>query len=247
MKNPIELQAMVRRRVRRRRAWRRLRILALVLVVIAALSAAAFGVSRGVAYGRKLWDEHHRSTTTTTQATTAATSSTTTTFAGPPRCTTAELAAYMFSWRITDNVLYEVVQLHSNSPAPCTLLGFPTLGALDTAGAALPAPNHPLASLGATPGAPAAAPAPVVLSTVGATAWFELAFATNCSQTLTSGPPPAGSTGACYAGAQLAITPPAAVTPLVIAQPLPFNYSTNGILVGPFLAGAAPGSPPVGL
>lgn len=222
-----------------------MRTVLLVLLGIAAAGTAAFGVDRAVAYGRKLWAEHHPAAPTTTDVPLSrVTTSTTTTLPGPPRCTGTDLAGYLFNWQTVGGTLYEDVQVRSSAPSPCTLAGYPTLGAEDADGLALPAPNHQVSSLGSTTGFAASTPAPVVVP-AGGTAWFELSFSNVCGQVLETATAPPDVANACYAGARLLVTPPSSPTPVVVDQPLPFTYATTGLSVGPFLAGAPPSAPPV--
>jgi hypothetical protein len=204
------------------------------------VGAAAIGIDRGVVFARHLWAEHHRpaappSTTTTTAATT-------TTIAGPPRCASAQLNAYLYNWRITDGTLYEVVVLADTSATPCTLDGYVGFSVTAAGGGTLPAPVHDDPILGAAAGA-SAVPVTVVS---GQRAWFEFTYPVTCATVLSPGQASSGAPGECYEGAFLGVIVSQATMALEVIQPLRFTYGTAGFTVGPFGSGTPPASPPVG-
>jgi len=247
-KNPLRVQEMVRRRVRRRQLWRRTRIGALVAGAIVVVGGAAFGIDRMVValtryYGSPTHTSSHQSTPITS-------GSTTTVAAGPPGCVGAQLTGTVANWQATAGTTYETVTLTNISTSTCTLDGFPALGANAQNGAALPAPTRNVATLGSSSSspsssAPASAPAPVSVAP-GATGWFELAFSDVCSQVLTPGAAPSSSSNACYPGISLQVTPPKTTSSLLVTEPFRFDYGTSGFEVGPLLSGSPPSSPPIG-
>ena len=245
MKNPVKVQEMVRRRVRRRQMWRRTRVGVLVVAGVIAGGSAAFGIDRMVVAihryyaGRPHPAGHPAAVTSTTPATT------TTTPPGPGVCVGADLTGTVSNWQATSGVTYEIVTLTNISPSGCSLSGYPTLGANAQNGAALPATTRNVATLGFAPGAPTSSAAPVNVGP-GATTWFELAFSDNCSQVLTPGAGPSAAPGACYPGQWLQVAPPRTTSAVLVTQPLRFNYGSAGFEVGPFMPAPPPSSPPVG-
>jgi Protein of unknown function (DUF4232) len=244
MKNPVKVQEMVRRRVRRRTLWRRTRVGVLVAVGVIATGSAAFGIDRMVValhryYGGQPHPAGHAGTaaTSTTPPTTAAPT-------GPPVCVAADMTGAMTNWQSTNGVTYEIVTLTNISSSPCTLSGFPSLGANAPNGSALPAAARDVTSLGATPSTPASGPTAVTVAQ-GAGSWFELAFGDNCTQVLNPGAAASTATGDCYAGQWLQVFPPKTTSAVLVNQPLKFDYQTSGFEVGPFMAPPPPSSPPV--
>jgi Domain of unknown function (DUF4232) len=240
-RDPRTTQSRVRRLVRRRRRARVAKVLGIVLAVVVLGGLAAFGIDRGVVYGRRLWAEHHRPappsvTTTTTFAIPA------TTITGPPLCLDSQVRGYLYNWRITSGTLYETVALEAASPTPCTLYGYAALTASADGGVTLPSPNSHVASLGATG---AAQPSQVTIAT-GQAAWFELTYPVTCTTVLAPGPAASVSPGDCFRGSSLGVLVPGGTTPIAVTQPLRFNYGVAGFRVGPFWPGTPPGSPPVG-
>jgi hypothetical protein len=239
-RDPLVTQEKVRRMVRHRRRMHRAKIASLIFLVLVVVGAAAIGIDRGVVFARHLWAEHHRpaappSTTTTTAATT-------TTIAGPPRCASAQLNAYLYNWRITDGTLYEVVVLADTSATPCTLDGYVGFSVTAAGGGTLPAPVHDDPILGAAAGA-SAVPVTVVS---GQRAWFEFTYPVTCATVLSPGQASSGAPGECYEGAFLGVIVSQATMALEVIQPLRFTYGTAGFTVGPFGSGTPPASPPVG-
>jgi hypothetical protein len=239
-RDPLVTQEKVRRMVRHRRRMHRAKIASLIFLVLVVVGAAAIGIDRGVVFARHLWAEHHRpaappSTTTTTAATT-------TTIAGPPRCASAQLNAYLYNWRITDGTLYEVVVLADTLATPCTLDGYVGFSVTAAGGGTLPAPVHDDPILGAAAGA-SAVPVTVVS---GQRAWFEFTYPVTCATVLSPGQASSGAPGECYEGAFLGVIVSQATMALEVIQPLRFTYGTAGFTVGPFGSGTPPASPPVG-
>jgi len=242
--------------VRRRRRARLAKIASLVLLALVLAGTAAFGVDRGIVFGRHLWARLHRPSPPTSTTTTLYSAPPTTLPA--PQCDDRQTNAYLYDWEITSGTLYEVVALTNTSSSPCSLAGYATLVATDQNGAALPSPNHAQASLGAGAGA---SPTPVLLTPDGQ-AWFEFSYPVTCSQVLVPGPTEAVVPGDCFEGATLAVsvsgggtttagttagttTGGAATTTLDVRQPVRFTYGVEGFAVGPFASGTPPASPPV--
>jgi len=237
--DPFVTQEKVRRIVRRRRRLRRTKIASVTLLVLTVLGAAAIGVNQGVVFARHLWAEHHRHTAPPSTTTTAA--PTTTTIPGPPLCASAQLNAYLYNWRITNGILFEVVALADTSTTPCTLAGYVSLSVAAAGGGTLPTPVDHDPTLGAAAGA-SAVPVPVAS---GQRAWFEFTYSVACTTVLSPGEAPSGAQGECYEGASLGVIVPQATTALEVGQPLRFTYGTVGFTVGPFGSGTPPASPPV--
>jgi len=225
--------------VRHRRRIRRAKVTTLTVLIVVALGAAAFGIDRGVVFAHHLWAEHHRPVAQPVATTTAPT---TTTIPGPPRCTTAQLNAYLYNWRITAGTLYEVVAMTDTSAAPCTLAGYVGLSVTAPGGGTLAAPVHDDPTVGSAAGA-ATAPVPM---TSGQRAWFEFTYPVTCTSVLPAGQQSSGTPGECYQGLSLGVVAPQAATPILVAQPLRFTFGTAGFTVGPFGPGTPPSSPPVG-
>jgi len=243
MKSPHAVQSMVRRRVRRRRMWHRLRVAALVVLGVVALAAAAFGVDRMVVslhryYSSPSHSPHHAASSTTTNA------PTTTTTPGPPACVGGQLSGQVATWRISNSTTYEIVELTNVSQSPCTLSGYPTLAVNGANGTALPAATQQVATLGSdVPGAPPG-PTSVVIGPSGR-AWFELTYPELCEHVLSPGAAPVTGPDVCYAGSVLLVTPPHTASPLIITQPLRFTYGIQGFQIGPFEPGYPPRYVPV--
>ena len=238
--NPQNTQDRMRRLVRHRRRVRRAKIASVVLIALVVAGAAALGVDKGIAFGRRLWAEHHRpappSPTTTTVF-----SPSTTTIPGT-LCTSTQLNAYLYNWRIASGTLYEVVAVTGRSSAPCTLTGYPKVIASGSDGQDLLSPNSPVVSLGVTAGA--AAPAPVEV-TPGQGAWFEFTYPVACTTVLGPGPQASVAPGDCFEGATLGVVVAPGAAALHVNQPVRFDYGVAGFSVGPFRAGNPPSSPPV--
>jgi len=239
MNDPLRAQQMVRRQVRRRRRWRRLRVAFLVILASTAVLAAAYGIDRLAVVVHKFYVEHHH-TRPQASGTTHKTTSTTTTVPGSPRCDSPQLSALVSDWRETGGAVEEDVTLTNISPTPCTLTGYPALGVVDQTGTPLPATNDDLATL-ASPGAFGAPQpsAPVALAH-GARASFELVFSNTCGHVLEPGEPTTGALNDCYDGVWLEVTPPQGTSPLLVTQPVRLTYTTSGLQVGPFQAGDGP-------
>jgi hypothetical protein len=242
--DPLRAQQMVRRQVRRRRLWRRLRIAVLVVVTSAVVLAAAFGIDRLVVVAHKFYTEHHHSSPPAKAVTNHVTSTTTSTVPGPPRCTSPEVSAVVSDWRETAGTVEETVTLTNVTLAPCTLDGYPVLGAGAQNGTPLPAPNSDVAGLGATSAFGTPLPATPVTVAHGATASFELTYANVCGVLLQPGQAATGVPHECYDGLWLEVTPTPGSSPLVVTEPLRLTYATSGFEVGPFQAGG--GAPLVG-
>jgi hypothetical protein len=241
MHNPQSVQDMVRRRVRRRRMWRRVRIGLLGLGAAIVVGGAAFGIDRMVVSIHRYYATRPQpkpNLVTTSQPTT------TTTAPGPPNCLSAQLNAAVYNWQGTGGAIYETVALTNISGSPCTLSGYPGLGVSAQNGTALPAPTTDVATLGSVPGAPAVSPVALAV-TPGTRAWFELSFPDVCDEVLAPGAVAGSTPNACYAGNWLDVTPPGTTSPLLVTEPLRFTYGTAGFHVGPFVAGTPPSSPPV--
>ena len=245
MSNPMAVQELVRRRVRRRRRMRRVRTALLVTVTVLALGGAAFGIDRMVVALHHYYAGHPGPKGPSTTGTTPVSRATTTsTVAGPPACQSPQLGASVYYWSGTGSAIYEIVTVNNISGSPCTLAGYPTLGASAANGTPLPAPTADVATLGSVPGGAPASTAPVALAP-GTRAWFELSFPEACDHVLQPGAPTAGVTNACYAGSELQVTPPKATSPLLVTEPLHFDYGTAGFQVGPFQSTPPPSRPPV--
>jgi len=245
MRNPMAVQEMVRRRVRRRRLLRRLRVGVLVVAIVVACGAAAFGIDRMVVSLHRYYAGHGGPAASSTTVVAGAPTPTVTATPGPPACTSPQLSVGVWYWIGTGTSIYEILTMSNISGTPCTLVGYPTLGASAFDGAALPAPATDDPSLGSVPGGPPASSAPVTLGP-GTRAWFELGFPDNCSVVLVPGAAaPAGVSDACYRGNYLEVTPPRATSPLLVTEPFHFDYGVAGFDVGPFQGGEPPRTPPV--
>ncbi len=240
MKNPQSVQQMVQRRVRRRRLWRRARIVILVLSVTIAAGGAAFGIDRMVVALRK----YYASPAHSSRGTDASTSSVprTTLASGPPPCVSGQLSGSVTNWEDVSDTTYETVSLTNISLSQCTLQGYPGLAVNSANGTALPAATQDVATMGASTGAAAAAATAVVVAPE-ARAWFELSYPDVCDVILTPGSAPTGTPNACYEGKWLQITPPRTSSPLLVPEPLRFAYGTAGFDVGPFGSGLPPRLP----
>jgi hypothetical protein len=214
-----------------------MRIAVLSLLATIAVIAAAFGIDRGVIAVHRFYVEHHHATKRTAGTTNRITSTTTTTAPGPPRCDSPQLGATVSDWRETSGTVEEKVSLTNISATPCTLAGYPTLGATAQSGTPLPAPTDDVAGLD-VPGTVGTTtpPAPVVLLH-GSRASFDVRFANVCSHVLAPGAPATGAPNECYAGIWLEVTPPQGSAPLLVTEPLRLTYATTGFQVGPFQAG----------
>jgi len=251
---------MVRRQVRRRRRWRRLRVTVLVLVATTAVLAAAFGIDRLAVAVHKFYDEHHHSHPQAS-ATTVPSTTTTTVAAGPARCDSPQLSAVVSDWREAYQTVEEEVSLTNISTTPCSVAGYPGLGVVAAGGTPLPAAATDVAAIETPTSFPGAGTAPVttvpsvtttpavpVTLAHGARASFELAFSTMCQQVLGPGQTASAAPDQCYAGAWLEVTPPKATSPLLVTQPLRLTYATSGFQVGPLVAGSGlplSGQPPL--
>jgi hypothetical protein len=241
MTNPETVQQMVRRRVRRRRLWRRARVALTVVFVIVAAGGAAFGIDRMVVALRKYYASPSHVTRGTADASPSTTPSTTTA-SGPPNCVSGQLSGTVSNWDAINGVLYEIVSLTNISLSSCTLLGYPGLAVNSANGTALPAATQDVATMGVSNGAAPAAPGRVVV-TPEQRAWFELSYPDVCNQILTPGSAPTAVPDACYEGKWLQITPPKTVSPLLVPEPLRFDYGVVGFDVGPFGTGSPPPLP----
>ncbi len=240
MKNPVTVQQMVRRRVRRRRLWRRARITGLVVTVTIAAGGAAFGIDRMVVALHKYYDTPARATRGTDVA--PSTVPTTTTPSGPPRCVSGQLSGAVSNWQGINGTMYQIVSLTNISLSPCSLLGYPGLAVNSDNGTALPAATQDVATMGASTGVAPAGPTRVVVSPEGR-AWFELSYPDLCNDILTPGSGPTALPDACYEGKWLQITPPMTASPLLVLEPLRFTYGVVGFDVGPFGTGSPPPLP----
>ena len=257
MKNPHAVQNMVRRRVRRRRMWRRLRVATLVVGGLVAIGGAAFGVDRMVVSLHRYYSSGpHASTTTTT----APEVITTTTTPGPGGCVGGQLTGTVANFRTSSGTTYEIVELTNVSLSPCRLEGYPLLAVNSSNGTALPAATQDVATLGtvsagatgtdagpgvgvsATPGS--GGPVAVTIGPRERT-WFELSYSDRCDQVLAPGAAPTGGPNLCYAGSILQVTPPHTASPLLITEPVHFTYGIAGFDVGPFEPGLPPRSVPI--
>jgi hypothetical protein len=247
MNDPLRAQQMVRRQVRRRRRWRRLRVAFLVILASTAVLAAAYGIDRLAVVVHKFYVEHHH-TRPQASGTTDKTTSTTTTVPGSPRCDSPQLSALVSDWRETGGAVEEDVTLTNISPTPCTLTGYPELGVVAQSGTPLPATNDDTALL-ASPGTfGSPQPSSPVALAHGARASFELVFSNTCDHVLEPGQPTTGALNDCYAGVWLEVTPPQGTSPLLVTQPVRLTYTTSGLQVGPLQAGDGPplsGQPPL--
>ncbi len=218
----------------------------LVVMAAAVVVGAAYGIDRLGVVVHRFYVEHHHSRPRATGVTNKATSTTTTSEPGPARCDGSQLSAVVSDWRETSGTVEETVSLTNISASPCSLTGYPRLGAGDQNGTPLPAPNADVASFASPTVGTTAAPRPVTLAR-GARASFELAFANTCDSVLQPGEATTGGTNECYAGVWLEVTPPLGTSPLLVTQPVRLTYATSGFQVGPFQAGDGPpltGQPP---
>ncbi|HUI04552.1 MAG TPA: DUF4232 domain-containing protein [Acidimicrobiales bacterium] len=240
-RSPDAVSSMVRRRVRRRRALRRLRITVLAVVITLAAGGAAFGIDRMVVSLHRYYAQpgpHHATSTT------AAPPATTTTLPGPPPCVGGQLTGEVSNWREVSGTMFQTISLTNVSSALCSLTGYAGLAANSSNGTALPASTQKDASLGLTEDGPAASPAPVPVAP-GTRAWFELAYQAHCAVVLQPGAGPTAEADACYAGSYLQVTPPSTASPVLVTEPLHFTYGTDGFQVGPFQPGPPPRSVPI--
>jgi hypothetical protein len=240
VRHPLTTQDRVLRMVRHRRWARRTKIASLVVLVVAVGSAVAFGIDKGITFGRHLWAEHHRPPPPPASTTTVFTPSTTT-LPGTP-CSSDQLDAYLYAWRITSGTLYEVVAVTSRSSTPCTLAGYPMVVATGQDGGTLPSANRPVVGLGVST---ETSPVPVTLA-AGQTSWFELSYPVTCTTILGPGSQTSVAPGDCFQGTTLRVAVSQGATPLAVNQPLQFTYGVAGFSVGPFQTGIPPRSPPVG-
>jgi len=246
--DPLRAQQMVRRQVRRRRRWRRVRTALLVATASAVVVGAAYGIDRLVVVVHKFYVEHHHSRPRATGVTHKVTSTTTTAVTGSARCDSPQLTAVVSDWRETSDTVEETVSLNNISPSPCTLTGYPRLGAGAQDGTPLPAPNDDLASPTSPAATGTASPSTPVTLARGARASFEFAFTNTCGYVLQPGQPTTGAANQCYSGIWLEVTPPHGTSPLLVTQPVRLTYSISGFQVGPFQAGSGPpltGQPPL--
>jgi hypothetical protein len=255
MKNPHAVQNMVRRRVRRRRMWRRLRVATFVVGGLVAIGGAAFGVDRMVVSLHRYYSSGPHAPTTTT---TAPVVNTTTTTPGPGGCVGGQLTGTVPNFRTSRGTTYEIIQLTNVSLSPCRLEGYPLLAVNSSNGTALPAATQDVAALGTVsdstsgdtgPGVgvsspPGAGPVPVTIGPRERT-WFELSYSARCDQVLAPGAAPTGAANLCYAGSILQVTPPHTASPLLITEPVHFTYGIAGFEVGPFEPGLPPRSIPI--
>ena len=245
MKNPQELQQMVRRRVRRRRALRRARIGSLITVIVVVAGGAAFGIDRMVVSLSRYYGAGNKASTHAPPTTRSVAPTTTSTAPGPPACASSGLAAVVSNWQTSAQVTYETISLTNISEAPCSLNGYPALGVTSTDGTPLPAPTSNVPELGATTAGATGPPSSVVALAPRAQGWFELSYPEVCYQILTTGTPPSSSPDQCYPGNILEVTPPGATSPLLVTEPVHFDYQTSGFMVGPFLPGPPPRETPL--
>jgi|GEM_PF-2270491 len=242
MNNPVTVQRLVQRRVRRRRMIRRVRRTLFVVGAVVLVGGAAFGVDRMVVALHRYYGSH--SSTTSTVAPTASSNPTTTTAPGPPACASAALSAYVYDWQGTSSTMYETVTLTNISGSPCSLAGYPGLGVSAQNGTSLPAPTADVATLGGATGPTSVSPTFLTVAP-GTRVWFELDYPDTCYDVLQPGATSTDVPNACYAGTTLQVTPPRTTSPLLVSEPLRFTYGTAGFDVGPFVAGTPPRSPPV--
>jgi len=218
----------------------------LVLGAVAVAGGLAYGIDRLAIVGHRLYVkyvEHGHGVASVAVPTSAPTTTTTTTVPGLPPCASQQLDASLSHWQIAAFTLYEIIVLTNASGAPCSLTGYPGLGASGPSGAALPAPVSDVATLGAAAGASASTP--VVLGP-GTQAWFEVSYSVSCSVVLGSGETTTGVANECYEGSDLQVTPPHAASALLVTQPLRFTYGSAGFQVGPVQGSPLPSSPPLG-
>ncbi len=241
MTNPETVQQMVRRRVRRRQRWHRARVAILVVVVTVAVGGAAFGIDRMVVALRKYYASPSHVTKSTTDAAPSSTP-TTTTASGPGNCVSGQLSGTVTNWQGINGTMYETVSLTNISLSPCTLLGYPGLAVNSANGTALPAATQDVATMGVSNGAAPATPGRVVVAPEQR-AWFELSYPDLCNVILTPGSAPTATPNACYEGKWLQITPPRTSSPLLVPEPLRFDYGVVGFDVGPFGTGTPPPLP----
>jgi hypothetical protein len=248
MNDPLRAQQMVRRQVRRRRRWRRLRLAVLVLVSTTAVVGAAVGIDRLAVVVHKFYTDHHHAARRATGPTTHATTTTVTTIPGPPRCASPQLGAAVSDWRETGGTVEETVSLTNISPTPCTLVGYPVLGATAQGGTPLPATTDDDPTIGPPSTALTTAPATGAVALIhGARASFELSYPNVCDHVVLPGAAATGVPNECYSGIWLDVTPTPGSSPLVVTEPLRLTYATSGFEVGPFQAGNGtplPGPPP---
>ncbi|HVC69454.1 MAG TPA: DUF4232 domain-containing protein [Acidimicrobiales bacterium] len=243
MNDPLKVQDRVRRQVLRRRRWRRARIAILSVTATVAVLAAAFGVDRLAVAVHNFYVEHHHPAIHVTGSKKGVTPTTATTVPGPARCDSPQLSATVSDWNESNGTVEEKVSLTNISAAPCSLTGYPTLGAAAQTGTPLPAPTNHLASIGGPePVGSTIASGPVIL-VHGARASFVLSFANVCDRVLLPGVPATGTPNECYAGSWLEVTPPQATSPLLVSPPLRLTYATAGFQVGPFQVGDGPPLP----
>lgn len=226
--------------MRHRRRIRRAKVASIVLLALVLAGVVAFGVDRGIAFGRRLWAEHHRPAPPP-PITTTVVSPSTTTIPGS-LCTNVQVNTYLYNWRISSGTLYEVVAVTNPSPSQCTLAGYPTVIATSQDGGTLPSSNRLVASLGVST---ETAPAPVIVSASGGS-WFEFSYSVACTTVLASGSQTSVVPGDCFGGATLGIVITQGAAALQVNQPVRFDYGVAGFSVGPFQAGSPPNSPPVG-
>ncbi len=248
MNDPLKVQDRVRRQVRRRRRGRRARIALRSLTATAAVLGAAFGVDRlAVAVHRFYVEHHHSSPARVTGSKKEVTTTVATTVPGPAHCDSPQLSAVVSDWLETNGTVEEKVSLTNISPAPCSLTGYPSLGAASQSGTPLPALTNDVAGLaGSGTVGTTIVSGPIILAQ-GARASFDLSFANVCDQVLPPGTPATGAPKECYAGTWLEVTPPKATSPLLVTQPLRLTYGTAGFQVDPFQVGDGqplPGQPP---
>jgi hypothetical protein len=240
MTNPDTVQAMVRRRVRRRRLWRRTRLVLAVVGVTVAAGGAAFGIDRMVVALRKYYATPAHTTRATNTSTT--TSPSTTTASGPPNCVSGQLSGSVSNWEDINGTTFETISLTNISLSTCSLLGYPGLAVNSANGTALPAATLDVASMGSSTGTALPSPSRVPVAPEGR-AWFELSYPDVCDVILTPGSAPTNTPNACYEGKWLQVTPPKTVSPLLVPEPLRFAYGIAGFDVGPFGSGYPPPLP----
>jgi hypothetical protein len=241
----MRVQQMVRRQVRRRRRWQRVRLAMLVVAATAVVVAAAVGIDRLAIVVHKFYAEHHHSRPRATGVTDR-TTSTTTTVPGPPRCQSPQLSAVVSDWRDTGGTVEEVVNLTNLSLTACSVAGYPVLGVVAQTGTPLPAANSDVAIIGSVGSVGTTAPvgtttpsSPVILAH-GALASFEFSYSDACDHVLQPGAASTGAPNECYGGLWLAVTPTPGSSPLIVTPPVHLTYATSGLDVGPFQAGGGP-------
>jgi hypothetical protein len=243
VKNPLATQEMVRHLARRRRWWRRTRWTLVAVGAVVLVGGLAYGVDRLAPVCHRLYVKYIEHGHGTPVAAPTSVSTTTSTAPGPPDCVTPQLNAYLDHWQIVAATLYEIIVVTNTSETPCSLVGYPGLGASGPNGAELPAPVGDVATLGGVTGASALTP--VVLDT-GSLAWFEASYSVACSVVLSPGEVATGVRNACFEGTDLQVVAPHAADALLVTQPLRFTFGTDGFQVGPFQGGPLPSSPPLG-